>query len=85
MFMSMGLRHLVIVDEDLNVVGILTRKDFQDVDLSWNAGRALEVPEPKSHPSLSRNDDVEPPHSIINEGYAEYSELQMSSLPGSHA
>jgi hypothetical protein len=50
MFVSMGLRHLVITNEDLEVVGILTRKDFQkaEVDHSWNAGRALEIPEPEN-------------------------------------
>lgn len=50
MFVSMGLRHLVITNEDSEVVGILTRKDFQkaEVDHSWNAGRALDIPEPEN-------------------------------------
>lgn len=29
MFRTMGLRHLVLVNEDMEVVGIVTRKDFQ--------------------------------------------------------
>lgn len=99
----MGLRHLVITNEDLEVVGILTRKDFQkaEVDHSWNAGRALDIPEPEnrtrfnssaqSHasPSYPASDDFFPvngePSGRSKEDFAEGITLEERHFPDSLA